>query len=432
MSRKSIDIALSNGHRPIASTPLIRMLSLVVLASVAGIVLAQVLLQPPRSELWDLTTYFVVSGTVSALGAWLLLAWLDGRGTLSLVRRAQLLALLGPLITLFNIGVVAQLMFVSTGHDLRLLVALIAFGGIAGVAFASLASDGVAQRLSRVARRISELAVEDDVTRLPPPPPADEAARLEEDVRRLEQRLVEADRRREQLDRERREFSAAISHDLRTPITSIRAMVEALEDGIVRGEDVGRYYLAIGRETQRLGDMVDDLLELARLDAGALELRLRPEPLDEVARDVAVTLAPFAEQRKVTLSVSVQPGNLPVRIDRTRIERAVANLACNAIQHSPAGGTVRVSVGSRDDVAFLAVADSGPGIAPRDLPHIWTRFYRGDSARSSSEDERGSGTGLGLAIARGFVEAHGGTIRVDSTHGRGARFVVELPGKQSH
>lgn len=396
-------------------------------ALLLALAVAQVLLSPPRAELADLLLYFLVSGALTITAALLAMRAVERAHILSLRHRALVLAAIGPAVTVVNIFVVAQLMFVSTGHDLQLLVALIVFGGFVGVLVASWSAAATNQRVDEIAGALHRLARESGggvpalTTR------GDEIDHLAGTVDVLAQRLAAAERERAALDAERRDLTGAISHDLRTPLASIRAMIEALNDGVVpAGDEVERYHVAIGRETERLSRMVDDLLELARIDSGALGLNRQPIAVHEIAAEVVDGMQPLARSAGIRLQLDA-PRPLPaIPLDGARIERAIANLVRNAIEHSPAGGSIVVSAGQADDCAYVTVADDGPGIAPGDLPHIWTRFHRGDRARSRGASGS-AGAGMGLAIVRGFVEAHGGSVDVQSRPGEGAAFTIRLP-----
>ena len=326
-----------------------------------------------------------------------------------------------------NVFIVARLMFVNTSHDLQLLLALLVFSGVVSVVFSLWVAATVSERVSGVGQAIRELALGRYETRLRLRG-GDEVASLAADVDLLAQRLQEAEHQRDQLERERRELTASISHDLRTPLASVRAMVEALSDEVVDDPaEVERYYGNIRREVERLSRMIDDLFELAQIDAGALQLRTRALTLQEVTAEVVDAMQAQALRRDVTLAIEIdgEPPALP--LDGARIERAVANLVRNALEHTPSGGEIRVSVGADGEGVRLSVADGGNGVAADDLPHIWDRFYRGEKSRRRSTGGA-DGAGLGLAIVRGIVEAHGGTVAARSEPGAGAVFTFHLPG----
>ena len=397
----------------------------VTLATGAGLLLAQLLMSPPAGDQRTLAAYLTLAGTATMAGGWLALRAADRLVGLSIQAKAFLAAVIGSGVALLNVFIVAQLMFVSTSHDLKLLVALLLFSAIVTVFFSLWVASTVASRLELVAGRIRSLAA-GEYRPLLAVEGGDEVAILAADVNALAQRLEQAAAQRAALDHERRELTAAISHDLRTPLASLRAMVEALADGVVQdSEEISRYYGTMRREIERLSRMIEDLFELARVDAGALRLELRKVALQEVAAEVVDAMQAQARAGDVDLKLAVAGAPPQLRLDGTRIERAVSNLVRNALEHTPAGGRVDVTVFADDGWVGLRVADSGEGIAASELEHVWERFYRGEKSRRRSDG--GDGAGLGLAIVRGIVEAHGGRVTAASAPGRGATFEMQLP-----
>ncbi len=233
--------------------------------------------------------------------------------------------------------------------------------------------------------------------------------------------LIGAARERERLlDGSRRELVAWVSHDLRTPLAGLRAMAEALEDGLV--EEPARYHAQIRVEVDRMARMVDDLFELSQIHAGSLQLTVQTVQLADVVSDALAGAVPVARARQIDVGGQVAP-DVVVRADPGALSRVVANLVMNAIRHTPADGSVRV-VGRRTDGGVeLAVTDACGGIAATDLARVFDVAWRGSPARTPGE---GSGAGLGLAIVRGLVEAQDGTVDVHNDVA-GCRFVVRLP-----
>jgi two-component system OmpR family sensor kinase len=215
-----------------------------------------------------------------------------------------------------------------------------------------------------------------------------------------------------------RQFVADASHELRTPLTSIRGYAELLRKGGFNDEEGRQRALArIEHEAARMGGLVDDLLLLARLDQGR-PLEMTPVDLARVARDAVDDARAVAPGHPVELRA---PGPVLVAGDRDRLGQVAHNLVRNALIHTPPGTPVRVEVARRGDRAVLAVVDQGPGMDPAQAARVYDRFYRGDASRT------GQGTGLGLSIVRAIAQALGGTARAESSPGRGASFVVELP-----
>lgn len=390
-----------------------------------ALLLAQALLSPPARDLRALALYLAVSGAATMLAGALALRAADRAAGVRIETKAFLGAAIGSGVALLNVLIVAQLMFFSTAHDLRLLVALIAFGAVVTIVFSLWVSAMVAGRIDRVAAGISNLAAGRYDGRIQVSG-GDQVTRLADDVNELAVRLATAEGERRALEAERRELTAAVSHDLRTPLASVRAMVEALADGVVDDPvEVERYYGVMRREIDRLSRMIDDLFELAQLDAGALRLDRQPLDLREIAAEVVDAMQ--AQARLGGVSLELHAGELtPLPLDGARIERAIANLVRNALDHTPAGGRVSVALTPSGSVAEVRVADSGEGIEAADLPYIWNRFYRAEKSRRRRPGVAG-GAGLGLAIVRGIVEAHGGSVHVASAPGAGATFTLRLP-----
>jgi signal transduction histidine kinase len=378
----------------------------------------------------SLTLYLALSGTATIVGGWLAIRAIDRSVGWSIGTKSVLTALTGTAVALLNVLLVAQMMFVSTSHDLRLLVALIVFSAIVTAFFSLWAASTTTSRLSNVAATVRVLASGGFAARAQVLG-HDEVASLAMDTNALAAKLQTAEAEHAAVDAERRELTAAISHDLRTPLASLRAMVEALDDEVVVGRsEVKRYYVTMRREIDRLNGMIEDLFELAQIDAGALRLNVQPLSILEVVSEVVDAMQAQALQRGVVLSLEIltTPGDL--RLDGARMERAIANVLRNALEHTPQGGKVTVSVGMDGDSALVRVADTGEGIAPDDLPNIWTRFFRAEPSRSR-RSENSDGAGLGLAITRGIIESHGGTISAASQPGQGAVLSVRLPAPQA-
>ncbi len=219
-----------------------------------------------------------------------------------------------------------------------------------------------------------------------------------------------------------RRFVADASHELRTPLAVMRAELEVALRDHDPAADASEVLDSAAEEVARMSKIVDDLLTLAHRDENRLELLLEPVDLGVVATGVADQLRPLAEQAGVQLGVEA-PAGAAVLADRARLTQVVTNLVDNAVKFTGAGGAVRVRVWEAADGAGLAVADTGPGIAPEHLRRVFDRFYRLDAARSRAR----GGSGLGLAICRELVEAHGGRIWAESVVGAGSTFSLALP-----
>jgi signal transduction histidine kinase len=240
----------------------------------------------------------------------------------------------------------------------------------------------------------------------------------------------EARSRERQIEASRRDLVAWVSHDLRTPLAGMRAMAEALEDGVVTDEPtVAEYHRRIRVETDRMTQLVDDLFELSRINAGALRLTIGNVALGDVVSDALASAAPVATAKRIELRTADTSQWPTVLGSEPELARVVANLLRNAIRYTPSDGTITIS-GGRDELGgWLAVTDNCGGIPEDDLPRVFDVAFRGEAARtprSRNNDHDGGGGGLGLAIVRGLVEAHRGEVAV-SNQADGCRFLVRLP-----
>lgn len=229
----------------------------------------------------------------------------------------------------------------------------------------------------------------------------------------------------QQSQRAQRDFIANVSHDLKTPLTSIQGFSQALLDGTAASPVVQqRAALIISQEAQRLTNLVEEVIDLARLEDGRLQLHLEHVDPNEIGAEVVESFAPRYEVSGVELVWTPAPIIGAMLADAARLRRALTNLLDNALEHTPTGGTVTLAVESaaEDAQVSFTVTDTGAGIPSAELERIWERFYRVDRARTHR-----NGSGLGLAIVKEIVEAHGGTVGVASTEGQGSRFWLTLP-----
>jgi signal transduction histidine kinase len=220
----------------------------------------------------------------------------------------------------------------------------------------------------------------------------------------LAARLAMEERSRREIEAARRQLIAAASHDLRTPLASLRLLVESIDDGVATGETRDRYLREIRTHVALLSDLVDDLFELSRIEAGDISWAIRQIELGELIDETVAALRAPAEQRGVSLAAELPSGSVLAAADPEKLQRVLFNLIQNAIRHTPADGSITVRAQASGREVEVEVADDGEGIAVADADHVFEAFYRGDAARN--ED----GAGLGLAISRAIVEAHGGRI----------------------
>jgi histidine kinase len=221
----------------------------------------------------------------------------------------------------------------------------------------------------------------------------------------------------------RRQLIGDVSHELRTPLTAIKGSMEGLMDGVLPAND--ETYQQIHQEADRLNRLVDDLQELSRVEAGAYELDLQPTQMAPLVETIAKRLRQQFESKRVKLNLSLPADLPPVLADEHRILQVLTNLTGNALQYTPEGGTVTISGTQEAKMVEITVRDTGVGIAPEHLSHLFDRFYRVDKSRSRAA---GGGSGIGLTISRFLVEAHRGEISVKSDGvGKGSAFSFTLP-----
>jgi signal transduction histidine kinase len=330
-------------------------------------------------------------------------------------------------VALANVVATSLLMFLNT-HDLQLLMLLLGFAAAISIAFGASVAAALTSQLGTLTRTAARLAGGDLSVRIGASG-SDEVARLAATLDDMAARLQAAFERERELEAARRELVAAVSHDLRTPLATMQAMVEALADGVVREPaEVQRYLQLIRGEVQHLGRLIDDLFELSQIDSGALELRLAPTRLPELLAETIEAYRAQALERGVVLETETEPRIPPVVADSARLQRVLRNLLDNALRYTPSGGSLRVEACLAEGAARVSVVDSGPGLAPGEEERVFDRFYRGDRARPRGEAAgRTVGAGLGLAIARGLVQAHGGRIWAEPASTGGAAFRFTVP-----
>ena len=245
---------------------------------------------------------------------------------------------------------------------------------------------------------------------------ADELGQLAERFNQMAEKL-------HQVESMRRQLIGDVSHELRTPLTAIKGSMEGLMDGVLPATD--ETYQQIHQEADRLNRLVDDLQELSRVEAGAYELDLRPTQIAPLVETLAKRFRQQFEAKRVGLDLDLPADLPPVLADEHRILQVLTNLTANALQYTPAGGTVTISAARTNGTVQITVRDTGAGIAPEHLSHLFDRFYRVDKSRSRAA---GGGSGIGLTIAKYLVEAHGGEIWVESEgKGKGSTFSFTLP-----
>ncbi|MFE9696219.1 sensor histidine kinase [Streptomyces sp. NPDC006270] len=350
-------------------------------------------------------------------------AGLLGAGVLRLLRHRSLVVSLsvvaGVAVTAMLAGTlsVAWAMFLSS-HDLYVVTTVVAMAALVSLATAVVLGRWVAARSHELT--LATRSFGDGGTFAAPSgqPPTAELAALARELAATSAKLVSSRERERALETSRRELVAWISHDLRTPLAGLRAMAEALEDGMAA--DSGRYLRQIRTEVERMNAMVGDLFELSRIQAGSLTLTPARISLYDLVGDALAGADPLARENGVRL-VGDRIDEVPVEVDGKEMSRVLGNLLINAIRRTPPDGTVAVAAHRSDGGVVLSVTDGCGGIPEEDLPRVFDTGWRGSHARTPP-----AGAGLGLAIVRGIVEAHAGRAEVRNVQG-GCCFSVTLP-----
>jgi signal transduction histidine kinase len=383
------------------------------------------LLNPPAEALPELFMLMGVSGSASLLAAYAiyrlgLIQWFR-----SLRYGLLLLTVLIIGVVFFNVWFLARAMFFET-HDLNLTIIVLIFAAWTAMGSGYFISFAFTRRIMNVVEGAGRLARGDLSVRVPVAG-NDELAGLSASFNQMAQRLQEAAGQKAMLEQSRRDLIAWASHDLRTPLASLQLVIDALVDGVADDPQTQQRYLRTAQiEIANLKELINDLFELSQLESGHIDLKLQRTSLSDLLSDTLSAMRAMAERRGVRLDGHVSSDIDPVRMDPEKIQRVLYNLLSNAIRHTPGGGEVLLMAETIPGGVRVTVRDSGEGISSEDLPHVFERFYRSEQARTRDQDgERGAG--LGLAIARGLIEAHRGTIEVESQPGQGARFTFTIP-----
>ncbi len=390
------------------------------------VALIQLIMHPPPGDLLYLALYLSFTSLISAVIGFLFhrLGWWRRLPRLSY---ALILGyILAGGLTLFNVWVTARLMFINQ-HDLALASLLLLFAGGISVVFGFFISNTITQALGNLVEGANKLSQGEFSTRVDVNG-NDEIAQLSRAFNEMSARLEIAAENERALDETRRNLVAWASHDLRTPLTSLRVMIAALVDGVVDDpETTSRYLRQSQNEITRMSNLLDDLFELAQLDAGFQDLDFEWVSLSDLISDTLESFAARADAQEVRLEGTVDPQVDLVWATPEKLSRILDNLLSNALRYTPQDGLIQLSAKAEEKATVVIVKDSGSGIAPKDLPFIFDRFYRGEKSRMRDDDESSS-VGLGLAIVKGLVEAHGGEISVQSKPGEGTEFQFILPG----
>jgi len=381
------------------------------------------MMSPPLNEIGLMAGFLSITAIISGLAGFAAyrLGWMNRSPTIRL-------ALMGgyglaSLLTFINVWLTARLMFVSQ-HDLLLGTVLLLFAGGMAMALGYIFANALTDRIILLDWAARQIAEGDLNVRLPIEG-RDELSALALTFNQMAAQLQTAAEKQKQLEALRRDLIAWVGHDLQTPLTSITAFIEALNDGIVEDpQTIQRYLKTARKDIQALSLLIDDLFQMAQVDAGGLILSREYITLSDLISDTLESFSELASRQDVTLQGSAAPGIGLVWLDPQRISRVLNNLIDNAIRHTPAGGIVTIQAVKEKNDVLVEVIDTGEGIQAEHLPYIFDRFYRGEKSRSRTT----GGSGLGLAIVKGIVESHGGKIGVESQPGR-SRFYFNLPIK---
>ena len=396
----------------------------VVLLSATALALLIISLLPhqPPAQLALLSAFLLGSGGLTTLAGVAAARWQLPPWGWSIRARLVLMCVITAVLGLVNAGFTTALMLLST-QDLAILGALLGFslGVSVCVAFAaSQATTNSIRELLTAVRRISAGSLDVRV----PLRSRDEVGELADAVNAMAQRLEASFARERELDQARTDLILALSHDLLSPLTSIRAMVESINDGVVHGPaTVRRYLRSVNAQIDDMTQLIDDLLELSRMDAGMPVLQLEPASIADLISDTIAGMSARAAARGLVLNGTVGDHLPHVMMDAPRVQRVLNNLVQNAITHTPPPGTVTLAAREAGDEVRVDVIDTGPGL----LQEEFRRRLHAPPGASRGQQAASGGSGLGLSIVAGIVEAHGGRIWLESSVGQGSTFSFTLP-----
>jgi signal transduction histidine kinase len=346
----------------------------------------------------------------------------DGRLPLSTLRGRFEIGLglaLGQLLAAVAIG--AAVMFVSP-HDAWATIAILLFAALIAARAAHLLSRGVVEDVRAIRDGLQALERGEREVHIAASSSV-ELAELAGAANRMIQTLRSEERSRDAAEATRRQVVAAVSHDLRTPLTSLRLLTQALDDDLVDEQTTRRYVRTMGANVRALGTLIDDLFELSRLDAGDYTWTTEAVPLSELVGETVLAIRAQADAGNVAVSAEIPPGLCPAQANPEKLQRVLSNLLQNAIHHTPPDGSVLVTAEPANGAVQIEVSDTGQGIAAEDRPRVFEAFYRGGSEAARTH----AGSGLGLAISRAIVEAHGGRIWLaEASAGTRVRFTLPV------
>jgi signal transduction histidine kinase len=381
------------------------------------------LVMRPRREDLELMALFLTATSVITLSVGYVAyraGWLSRTPSL----RWALLGtfLISNLLIFLNVWLTASLMFVSE-HDLLLGTILLGFASGIALALGYFFTESLMRRITNLRGTVRQvqggaLSARAEIEG------RDEIAELAGSFNSMVAEMEDTIAKQKELETLRRDLIAWVGHDLQTTLASVRAIVEALADDVVDDPATRTRYLNSAKhDIQALSHLIDDLFELAQLDAGGLHLELQPNSLSDLISDTLESFSARADELRISLTGEIEENIDPVQMDANRIGRVLKNLISNSLRHTQSEGRIHLLAKTTAGTVEVEVQDTGEGFSEDDLPHLFERFYRGEKSRSKAT----GGAGLGLAIAKGLVEAHGGTIRAELLPKTGSRFVFTLP-----
>lgn len=386
-------------------------------------------LQPSQEDLNLLVQFMLISGLSTILAVYFLYEYILASWMNSLRWSMLVTVITTVTLVLINVWATARLMFISN-HDFILTIALLIFGGLTALVFGWFIAGSIAMKIQRISDAVERLA-DGDLSRRIEVSGSDELSKLAKMLNWTVDSLAEIEDEKQRTEALRRDLIAWISHDLRTPLTAVQASLEAVADDIVTEPKMVKEY--VNNSLTELGNLrllIDDLFAVAQIDAGHINLTFMQASLNDLISDTVSSLSAHAQQRRVAINGEIQANMPPIDMAPDKIQRVMHNLIDNAIRHTPADGNITISAKQTDKNVQVEVHNTGEAIPPEHLPFLFEKFYRGEQARQRDIDGH-RGVGLGLAIAQGFVEAHHGTIWVESTDQQGTCFSFTIPIIQS-
>ena len=400
----------------------LRILLNVLPALILGLVLFYVVMRPPMTEFTIMLQLMSITAVISVLLTFIAyrLGWILQIPSMRIT--LVLGSIISAIVVFINIWIIARLMFASP-HDLQLATILLIFAAGIAVPVGLYLSESLITRIQTLNKAALSIA-EGDLKMRVPVRGKDELAQLSNSFNKMAAELEAARSEQVKIESLRKNLIAWVSHDLRTPLTSIRAMLEALSDGLIEDKETEKRYLTTSRQQiEELSKLINDLFLFSQIDAGGMKLNIQPNNLNDLISDIIESFHQTATGQDIKLEGCVEEGVDPVWMDIHQINRVLNNLVSNAIRFTPRGGNVEVCAIREGDIVRISVSDSGEGIAAEDMPHVFDQFYRVEQSRN-----RGTGgAGLGLTIAKSIVEAHEGKITIQSKEGIGTTINVSLP-----